>query len=89
MRWRKTAKTVFSTFDLIIAADVQTKTGLEALSGQTIINPGNLKSALPAPSVDEALLNALRGAIGDRDVFLAASTHAGEEALILDAFPKL
>ena len=89
MRWRKTAKTVFSTYDLMIAADIQTKTGLEALSGHTVINPGNLKSALSAPSVDEALLNALRGAIGDRDVFLAASTHAGEEALILDAFPKL
>lgn len=89
MRWRKTANTVFSTYDLMIAADVQTKTGLEALSGQTVINPGNLKSALPAPSVDEALLNQLRGAIGDREVLLAASTHAGEEALILDAFPKL
>ncbi|MEL6664848.1 MAG: glycosyltransferase N-terminal domain-containing protein [Pseudomonadota bacterium] len=89
MRWRKTANTVFSTYELMIAADVQTKTGLEALSGQTVINPGNLKSALPAPSVDEALLNQLRGAIGDREVLLAASTHAGEEALILDAFPKL
>ena len=89
MRWRKTANTVFSTYDLMIAADVQTKTGLEALSGQTVINPGNLKSALPAPSVDEALLHQLRGAIGDREVLLAASTHAGEEALILDAFPKL
>ena len=89
MRWRKTAKTVFSTYDLMIAADVQTKTGLEALSDQTVINPGNLKSALPAPGVDEALLATLRAVIGDRDVFLAASTHAGEEALILDAFPKL
>ena len=89
MRWRKTAQTVFSTFDLMIAADVQTKTGLEALSGQSVINPGNLKSALPAPSTDEALLKSLRDSIGNRDVFLAASTHAGEEALIIDAFPKL
>ena len=89
MRWRKTARTVFSTYDLMIAADVQTKTGLEALSGKSVISPGNLKSALPAPSVDEALLKTLRGAIGHRDVFLAASTHAGEEALIIDAFPKL
>lgn len=89
MRWRKTAQTVFSTYDLMIAADVQTKTGLEALSGKSVINPGNLKSALPAPSVDESLLETLRGTIGARDVFLAASTHAGEEALIIDAFPKL
>lgn len=89
MRWRETAKTVFSTYDLMIAADVQTKTGLEALSGKSVINPGNLKSALPAPSVDEDLLQTLKDAIGDQDVFLAASTHAGEEALIIDAYPKL
>ncbi|MHA7859010.1 MAG: 3-deoxy-D-manno-octulosonic acid transferase [Henriciella sp.] len=89
MRWRETARTVFSTYELMIAADVQTKTGLEALSGKSVINPGNLKSALPAPGVDEELLETLREAIGDQDVLLAASTHAGEEALIIDAFPKL
>ena len=89
MRWRETAKTVFSAYTLMIAADVQTKTGLEALSGKSVINPGNLKSALPAPGVDDDLLEALREAIGDQDVLLAASTHAGEEALIIDAFPKL
>ncbi len=89
MRWRETAKTVFSAYTLMIAADVQTKTGLEALSGKSVINPGNLKSALPAPGVDEEILETLREAIGDQDVLLAASTHAGEEALIIDAFPKL
>lgn len=89
LRFKKTAETVFSTYDLMIAADVQTKTGLEALSGKSVINPGNLKSALPAPTVDETMLQALRAAVGPRDVFLAASTHAGEEALIIDAFPKL
>lgn len=89
MRWRETARTVFSAYTLMIAADVQTRTGLEALSGKSVINPGNLKSALPAPGVDEELLESLREAIGDQDVLLAASTHAGEEALIIDAFPKL
>jgi 3-deoxy-D-manno-octulosonic-acid transferase len=89
MRWHETAKTVFSAYTLMIAADVQTKTGLEALSGKSVINPGNLKSALPAPGVDEEILETLREAIGDQDVLLAASTHAGEEALIIDAFPKL
>ena len=74
---------------MLFRSDVQTKTGLEALSGKSVINPGNLKSALPAPTVDETMLQALRAAVGPRDVFLAASTHAGEEALIIDAFPKL
>ena len=80
---------MLSIYDLLIAADVQTKTGLEALSGKSVINPGNLKSALPAPSVDEGTYQTLRRAIGEQEVFLAASTHAGEEALIIDAFPKL
>ena len=89
LRWRKTARAVFSTYDLMIAADVQTKTGLEELSGKPVLNPGNLKSALPTPSVESKVLQQVEAAIGERDVFLAASTHAGEEALILDALLKL
>jgi 3-deoxy-D-manno-octulosonic-acid transferase len=89
LRWKNTARAVFSTYDLMIAADVQTKTGLEELSGKPVLNPGNLKSALPAPSVEPEILAQVKAAIGKRDVFLAASTHAGEEALILDALLKL
>ncbi|MFN3211558.1 MAG: 3-deoxy-D-manno-octulosonic acid transferase [Henriciella sp.] len=89
LRWKKTARSVFATYDLMIAADVQTKTGLEELSGKSVLNPGNLKSALPAPSVEPQILEQVKAAIGDREVLLAASTHAGEEALILDALLKL
>lgn len=89
MRWRKTARQIFETFDLQIAADVQTKTGLSELSGKTVTCPGNLKSALPAPAVDEIELTKLKQEIGDRAVLLAASTHAGEEALVIDAWMKM
>ena len=89
MRWPKTARAVFGSFDHLISADLQTKTGLEELSGLPVLNPGNLKSALPAPSVNDDELSVLRQAIGERRILLAASTHAGEEALALDAFMKL
>ncbi|MEL7042131.1 MAG: glycosyltransferase N-terminal domain-containing protein [Pseudomonadota bacterium] len=89
MRWEKSARRVFASFDLIIAADLQTQTALSAISGQAVSSPGNLKSALPPPSVDDAELRALETKIGDRTVLLAASTHAGEEALILDAFMSM
>ena len=89
MRWRKTSARVFGTYDVIIAADLQTKTGLEALSGRPVLCPGNLKSALPEPDVDTSELNAIREQIGERDILLAASTHAGEEALIVDALNAL
>lgn len=89
MRWRKTAREVFSSLDVLIAADIQTQTGLEEFSGKTVTCPGNLKSALPAPSVDPSELEPLKQAIGDRAVLLAASTHAGEEALVIDAWMQM
>lgn len=89
MRWRTTARKVLNGFNLIVAADAQTKTGLEALSDHSVDNPGNLKSALPAPTVDEGELQLLKSAIGSKQVLLAASTHAGEEALALDAYMSL
>lgn len=86
MRWRKTARKIFETFDLQIAADIQTKTGLMELSGKAVTCPGNLKSALPAPAVDDQALAKLTEDIGNRPTMLAASTHAGEEALMVDAW---
>lgn len=89
MRWRKTARKVFGCFDLMISADTQTKTGLETLSGTSVHNPGNLKSSLPAPTVDMNELAQIKRLVDGRPILLAASTHAGEEALILDAFMQV
>ncbi|MEL7137136.1 MAG: glycosyltransferase N-terminal domain-containing protein, partial [Pseudomonadota bacterium] len=89
LRWKTTARKVFSSFDLLIAADMQTKTGLIELADKDVMCPGNLKSALPAPSVDETELARLRDAITGSSVLLAASTHAGEEAFIIDAWMKM
>jgi 3-deoxy-D-manno-octulosonic-acid transferase len=46
---------------------------------------GNLKYDAPPLECDEAELAALRHAIGARPVWLAASTHEGEEAIIAEA----
>ncbi|MFC7691516.1 hypothetical protein ACFQY5_19995 [Paeniroseomonas aquatica] len=46
---------------------------------------GNLKEAAAPLPADPAALAALRTAIGDRPVLLAASTHPGEEAIVLAA----
>jgi 3-deoxy-D-manno-octulosonic-acid transferase len=89
IRWRKTAHKVFSSLDVLIAADVQTQTGLKELSGKPVTCPGNLKSALPAPHVDPSEVQSLKRAIGDRAVLVAASTHAGEEALVIDAWMQM
>ena len=50
---------------------------------------GNLKFDVPAPDFDADALEALRGEIGGRPVFVAASTHEGEETTILNVHRRL
>jgi 3-deoxy-D-manno-octulosonic-acid transferase len=44
---------------------------------------GSLKADAPVLPVDEAALSAFRAAIGARPLFLAASTHPGEEEAVM------
>ncbi|MEM8615620.1 MAG: glycosyltransferase N-terminal domain-containing protein [Pseudomonadota bacterium] len=89
LRWPRTAKTLFGRFDLLQAADKRTATGLEALSGKTVEQPGNLKTALSLPPPDPQMMTDLLQRIGKRTIWLAASTHPGEEALVLDALMQM
>lgn len=50
---------------------------------------GNLKFTTPPLTCDEEELNRLKKAFGQRPLWLAASTHPGEEALILKAHQRL
>lgn len=88
-RWPKTSKTVFGHFGLILASDKKTATGLSALTGKQVPCIGNLKSALPPPAADPEDLSDLEVQIGARETWVAASTHPGEEALILDALMQM
>ena len=85
----ETAKHLLTRFDLILAADTRTADGLGALVGRAIDKPGNLKRAAAAPAYDETRLAAARTACGTRPVWLAASTHAGEDEIVLDAHARL
>jgi len=87
-RWRakrKFARQVFSTFDVILPADTLTHNALKFLDGNVLSEIGNLKTAAPALEFDAPESASLKIAIGDRPVWLAASTHAPEEAEILKA----
>src|SRR6185436_20181876 len=46
---------------------------------------GNLKFDVPLLPADPAALARLKAAIGDRPVWVAASTHEGEEEFVADA----
>ena len=50
---------------------------------------GNLKLDVPAPPADAGKLAAMRAVVRQRPVIAAASTHPGEEAVIIDAHRRL
>src|SRR5262249_48031806 len=50
---------------------------------------GNLKLDAPAPPVDAQKLAAFKAAVGDRPIIAAASTHPGEEEVVIDAHRRL
>ncbi|WP_411817300.1 3-deoxy-D-manno-octulosonic acid transferase [Hyphococcus sp. DH-69] len=78
-------KFILSSFDTIIAQDQQNADRLTTLSGREVKTLGNLKYAAPALPGDEAALATIKREIGERHVWLAASTHPGEEETIFSA----
>lgn len=79
------AQAVFGAFTTILAADAPTSSGLTLLSNNIVPDIGSLKFDAPALDYDREQRAALRADIGERKVWLAASTHEAEE----EAFYKL
>ncbi len=87
-RWRKRAgiaRPLFSSFDLVLAQSNRYAGHFERLGSRNVIAAGNLKMDAPALPVDMQVLAELRKAIAPRPVFLAASTHRGEEEIVAKA----
>jgi len=87
-RWKLAGpftRPLFSIFDLVMATNPVQASRFSALGAPLVRVPGNLKRAAPALSVDQAEADTLRAEIGDRPVWFAASTHAGEDAPVIDA----
>ncbi len=86
--WRRApeaARTLLGAFDMILARDAVAAERFEGL-GARVDGLADLKfGAAPLP-VDEGRWAEARETLGDRPVLLAASTHPGEEDLILRAF---
>jgi len=87
-RWRlapRLGRRLASAFSLVTAQTEGDAARLRALGARAVRVPGNLKDAAPPLPADAAAVAALRAAIGDRPVWLAASTRAGEEPIIAAA----
>jgi 3-deoxy-D-manno-octulosonic-acid transferase len=91
-RWRyvpNLARRVLGAFAHIQARGDQDAERLKALGATHVDSPGDLKFAAPPLSVDRAELERLIKILAGRPVWLAASTHPGEEILIADAHREL
>lgn len=87
-RWPGSARDVFNRFNLVLAADTYTAKNLNELTGREIASFGTLKAG-PGQAICRTDEPAMSMPWGDGSVLLGASTHEGEEALLLDALSAL
>ncbi|MCA8887097.1 MAG: hypothetical protein KDA35_10735, partial [Hyphomonadaceae bacterium] len=87
--WRTAGRRLVGAFRYVSAADQRTRDALTHLRPAPLGAAGNLKLAAPAPRVDAAARATLAAAIGARPVWLAASTHQGEDEIALAAHDTL
>jgi 3-deoxy-D-manno-octulosonic-acid transferase len=87
-RWQMapgTARWLIDTFAAIYAQTAGDADRLRRLGAAEVTEAGNLKQAAPPLPVDETMLGAWRERLQGRPLWLVASTHPGEEALIATA----
>lgn len=91
-RWRYAPRSIgalLSRLDLCLARTPADAERLGELGARHVVTTGDLKLDGPAPPADRGKLAALQGAIGGRPLIAAASTHAGEEAAMVEAHQRL
>jgi 3-deoxy-D-manno-octulosonic-acid transferase len=91
-RWRRRpgmSRPIFSAFDLILAQNGALAERFAQLGALRALDAGNLKADAPPPPADLPGKRRLAAALSGRTVFLAASTHHGEEDIIAAAHLKM
>lgn len=93
-KWQKMprlARYVFEVFDLILTQnDAMAEAMVRVHAPPSRVARGiNLKSMAGPLPLDEDLLFEARAALGHRPVWIASSTHEGEEEVVLDAHVQL
>jgi 3-deoxy-D-manno-octulosonic-acid transferase len=91
-RWRRVPATIAALlrcFDLCLAQSADHAARYRELGASHITTTGNLKFDVPEPPADPASLAVLRTAVGGRTLIGGASTHAGEETVLIEAHRRL
>jgi 3-deoxy-D-manno-octulosonic-acid transferase len=91
-RWQKAKQSVaalLGAFDVVLAQDDDVAARFRSLGARAVHMVGSLKADAPPLPVDAHALDAMRAAIANRPVLLAAQTHPGEDETILPAHDLL
>lgn len=87
-RWKRlgaAARPLFANAALALAQSEGDALRLRELGLGRARSVGNLKFDVPPPAVEPAALDAFQAAVAGREVFVAASTHEGEETIVAEA----
>jgi 3-deoxy-D-manno-octulosonic-acid transferase len=85
VRWQRyaaVARQVLSKLTLCLAQSPVDAERYRSLGAKRVEVNGNLKFDAPLPTPDPGAVAALKQVVGERPVWLAASTHEGEEAIV-------
>jgi len=91
-RWRKAPRLIgnlLSRFDLCLARSEGDGERLTALGAQRVLVAGDIKFDAPALPADLIELAELSGLTSGRQIWIAASTHEGEEQIAAQAHKRL
>lgn len=91
-RWKRSGRAVramLESIDLCLAQSDTDARRLAALGAPRVETAGNLKFDVPPPPASKQALVRLQDAIFGRPVFLAASTHPGEDELVVRVHARL
>lgn len=87
-RWKmakKTAGALLSNFDLCLTQDFDVADRLTQLGAPRVLATGNLKFDVSPPPANAHDMQEMRRTVFDRPIFLAASTHRGEDEDVIEA----
>jgi len=88
LKWKKHPAMIsdmLSCFDLMFAQSEEDGARLKILGAKEVVCIGNLKYDAAMLPCDEAELLRLKNGVGRRPLWLAASTHPGEEEMVAEA----
>jgi 3-deoxy-D-manno-octulosonic-acid transferase len=91
-RWRRVVGTISALLDKFDICLAQSQTDAErfsALGCRNVVITGNLKLDVPAPPADPLKLERLMAQMRGRPIVVAASTHPGEEEILVEAHKTL